>query len=122
MPTNFVPSFTREAWSLLKENSPSSAFKALVNQNTMLWNDLRPCLSEDVDQKVKNQGFQPALKPINTEVGGMITIKEATGIPLPQLSSGAAAFKDEFIVKRALRCIVETAKNKNNKVFVGNSI
>ena len=59
---------------------------------------------------------------MKTEVGGMITIKEATGIPLPKISTGAAAFKDEFIVKRALRCIIETSKTKGNHTYTGNSI
>jgi hypothetical protein len=48
MPNNFVPSFIGERWDIKGKNLPSSVFSAKVDPKTMLWKDVRPILSEDL--------------------------------------------------------------------------
>jgi hypothetical protein len=74
-----------------------------MDEKSLLYKDIRPLIIEEIDQKAHLKGFKPAAKPLETHIGGAITFKGATGIPLPQIGTGKAAFKDEHIVKRAVR-------------------
>ena len=118
MPKNFVPSFTTEQWVVQKENQPSSVFKAAIDPKTMIWRDQRPQNVENFDQQKLKQGFKPNQGPIDTFVGAQITLKEAEGVPLPQSSK---SFKEDDIVKRAVRFIVEK-KSMYSSNFIGNSV
>lgn len=121
MPTNFVPSISTDSWTKDPVNHPSHVFKAHIDPKTMLWKDVRGIKSEEMSKNKDNisKGFLPDLKPIETQIGGMITVKGATGVPLPQLGAGKQSFKDEHIVKRGLRVILET-KEAGQKHFIGN--
>jgi len=51
----------------------------------------------------------------------MITIQEAQGVPLPKPGKDVQQFKDEDIVKRAVRVCIEHAPNKRKEI-VANSV
>jgi hypothetical protein len=105
MPTNFTPSFMQEIWAT-KNNLPSSAFKAQIEPETMLWKDVLPVESSDLAGK---QNFTPYLRPIETSIGAQLTFQIAQGVPLPKVggSDGKGSYKDEDIVKRAVRIAIE---------------
>ena len=73
----------------------------------MLWKDVLEPASED--QKDAGKGSKPLLKPIESQAGCMLTISDAQGVPLPIPGQGAGAFKDDDIVKRAVRIAIEHA-------------
>lgn len=72
----------------------------------MLWKDVREVRSEIdlVDLDVK-KGQRPHIRPIETTVGCQFVVLQATGVPLPQVADGA--FKDDYIVKRAVRVAID---------------
>ena len=111
MPTNFSPSFVDEAWSKHRRNLPSSVFSAQIDPSTMLWKDVLEPAPED--QKDAGKGSKPLLKPIESQAGCMLTISDAQGVPLPIPGQGAGAFRDEDIVKRAVRIAIEHAPASN---------
>jgi len=106
MPTNFTPSYVQEIWKASKSHTPSSAFKAQIDPQTMMWKDVLPVESSDL---VGKQNFTPYLRPIETSVGAQLTFISASGVPLPKVggSDGKGNFKDEDIVKRAVRIAIE---------------
>lgn len=111
MPTNFSPSFVDEAWSKHRRNLPSSVFSAQIDPSTMLWKDVLEPAPED--QKDAGKGSKPLLKPIESQAGCMLTISDAQGVPLPIPGQGAGAFRDDDIVKRAVRIAIEHAPASN---------
>lgn len=73
----------------------------------MLWKDVRP-LRSDLDLKQLNLKDieKPFLRPIETSIGCLITLKSASGVPLPLVGNPSSNFKDENIVKRCLRVAI----------------
>lgn len=115
MPTNFAPSFIEERWSKARRNLPSSVFSAQIDPGTMLWKDVLEPGPEDL-QHDSAKGSKPRLRPIESTVGCQITLQDAQGVPLPQPGQGAAAFKDEDIVKRAVRIAIEHAPGQRREL------
>ena len=115
MPTNFAPSFVHERWSTARQNLPSSVFRAQVDPQTMLWKDVLGVESEDLPADTR-KGYKPYLRPIETSVGCSLTLIGAQGVPLPQLGQGQAAFKDDDIVKRAVRIAIEHAPSRRREL------
>ena len=81
----------------------------------MLWKDVLAVESEDMSADSR-KGFTPYLRPIETSLGCLITLIGAQGVPLPHLGQGAAAFKDEDIVKRAVRIAIEQAPSRRSEI------
>jgi hypothetical protein len=113
MPAGFAPSFVQERWKA-GQNLPSSVFRAQVDPETMLWKDVLPpqpseSLPADLAKLAKELPRNvPQLRPITSSAGCSITLVSASGVPLPALGAGegGGAFKDEFIVKRAIRVAI----------------
>lgn len=85
----------------------------------MLWKDIRQVGTDDLRTADKN--FKPKLRPMETSSGCLITLDRAEGVPLPQVGNESKAFKDEFIVKRAIRIAVDV-KCGQSRHLVHNSI
>jgi len=61
--------------------------------------------------------FKPSLRPIDTSLGCLITLKEAQGVPMPQAKQGSN-FRDEDILKRAVRFAIQS-RPKSDGGFKG---
>lgn len=57
---------------------------------------------------------------MEVSIGGLISIEKAEGVPLPKIGTGQA-FKDEDIVKRAVRIAVDV-KCAETRHLVHNAI
>mmetsp|Transcript_16478 Transcript_16478/g.25433 ORF Transcript_16478/g.25433 Transcript_16478/m.25433 type:complete len:134 (-) Transcript_16478:1060-1461(-) len=107
MPTNFVPSFSEERWNKLRSNLPSSVFKAQVDPRTLLWKDTRSANNKGFSSDGRRQNLKDiGILPFATTEGGLILVNGASGVPLPRVGE-RSSFKDEDIVKRAIRFSLE---------------
>lgn len=121
MPSNFAPSFVEEQWVQHRRHLPSSVFKAQVDPCTMLWKDVLPLKSEDMPSGAANKGHKPLFLPIESIIGCSISLQDAQGVPLPQVSDGG--FSDGDIVKRAIRIAIDRIpKHGTRREFVHNAV
>jgi hypothetical protein len=88
----------------------------------MLWKDILPPKTEQLTGEFQKPSQRPNLLPITTALGASITLVSAQGVPLPA-QGGGSSFKDEHIVKRAVRIAIEHTPNKSGKpTMVHNAI
>jgi len=123
MPTNFSPSFLSERWIKFNKNQPSSVFSAQIDPNTMLWKDIldpsdHKLHSTDWKKKLEkpSQGDTPYLRSMESLIACEFTMKGAEGVPLPKPGKDVQAFRDEDIVKRAVRVCIEHSDNKTKEI------
>lgn len=119
MPTNFGPSFIGERWKA-RDILPSSVFRARIDPQSMLWKDVNPIKTEELTPEMQNKQNRPSMRPIATQLGAQITLINARGVPLPKEGSGN--FRDEHIIKRAIRVAIESTPSNSRPALVHNSI
>jgi len=98
----------------------------------MLWKDVLDPSETDLhtcDWKKTlaqpKKGYTPYLRSMESTVACLITIQDAQGVPLPKPGKDVQAFRDEDIVKRAVRVCIEHAPNQQQqqrKEVVYNSV
>lgn len=62
---------------------------------------------------------KPHHRPIQTKLGASITLVSAQGVPLPAQGGGSTSFKDEHIIKRAVRIVIEHTPTKSGRAVLG---
>lgn len=94
----------------------------------MLWKDIldpseHKLHSVDWEKELAKPkaGCKPYLRSMDSAVACCITIQDAQGVPLPKPGKDMQAFKDEDIVKRAVRVCIEHAPNQRKEI-VYNSV
>jgi hypothetical protein len=108
LPTNFCLAFSR--MNMLKlENLPSESIIPKLMPNTLGYSDIFPNYTDP------KTGISYPLKPIQSKLNKIITLRLATGVPLPNLSQER---KDLMIVARELRC---TFFDRNLHKFIGST-